>query len=273
MWADFSSEDDDPQGLDQLSDGGNEDEDEDEGPEACNRQLFMADSVSRWPSVATKARRMASSQSVGGRSRGTLKGDDVKSCLLAEEEGDMDGDCCSTTATETEQPFVGTWSVGGEFHDEGNCKPCIFVRKPVGCSKGEKCSYCHFYHERRPRHSKARRRQAKEEIGSAARTLDNFRIPTSLRESSAEGPWPAVISPAFSMKPAANIGAALSGALHPYQNFDWGVDTDALRTRSPSPETKWDISSTLQPYDCAAWGVDREIVRTPSPDTQWDKLR
>lgn len=266
-WADFSSsEDDGPQGLGWPSGA----ESEDEAADSCRRESLVADRDALVPS-----------------SFGMPSTEVASSKLPVALDNDEDGDCCSTTATETEPPFIGIWSAGGEFHNEGNCKPCIFFRKTVGCSNGEDCPYCHFYHGRRPRHSKAKRRQqaASEDIGSAARNLENFRIPSSLRESPAEGPWPVWTSttPPFSRAASkgreacliteATVGAALSGALQPYDGTAWCGERDILRT--PSPEISFEpaVLSALQPHDCTSWGVNVEFIRTPTPEPEWDRLR
>lgn len=36
-------------------------------------------------------------------------------------------------------------------HMAGTCKPCAFIRTPVGCGSGSDCRFCHFVHSR---HSK-----------------------------------------------------------------------------------------------------------------------
>jgi len=36
-----------------------------------------------------------------------------------------------------------TWSVGSKLHDIGECKPCAWHWKSVGCSKGADCNFCH----------------------------------------------------------------------------------------------------------------------------------
>eukprot|EP00397_Hematodinium_sp_SG-2012_P017297 GEMP01017682.1.p1 GENE.GEMP01017682.1~~GEMP01017682.1.p1 ORF type:complete len:145 (+),score=26.29 GEMP01017682.1:290-724(+) len=34
-------------------------------------------------------------------------------------------------------------TMGNANHDAGNCSPCLFVHKPKGCVKAEKCTFCH----------------------------------------------------------------------------------------------------------------------------------
>eukprot|EP00747_Dinoflagellata_sp_TGD_P105701 gnl/TRDRNA2_/TRDRNA2_169632_c1_seq12.p1 gnl/TRDRNA2_/TRDRNA2_169632_c1~~gnl/TRDRNA2_/TRDRNA2_169632_c1_seq12.p1 ORF type:complete len:250 (+),score=21.30 gnl/TRDRNA2_/TRDRNA2_169632_c1_seq12:101-850(+) len=55
------------------------------------------------------------------------------------------------------------WSVGSELHESNECKPCIWLRHPSGCNKGEGCNYCHLYHpkSRRTRPSKEFRARCK----------------------------------------------------------------------------------------------------------------
>eukprot|EP00747_Dinoflagellata_sp_TGD_P105703 gnl/TRDRNA2_/TRDRNA2_169632_c1_seq4.p1 gnl/TRDRNA2_/TRDRNA2_169632_c1~~gnl/TRDRNA2_/TRDRNA2_169632_c1_seq4.p1 ORF type:complete len:254 (+),score=21.34 gnl/TRDRNA2_/TRDRNA2_169632_c1_seq4:101-862(+) len=56
------------------------------------------------------------------------------------------------------------WSVGSELHESNECKPCIWLRHPSGCNKGEGCNYCHLYHpkSRRTRPSKEFRAKCKD---------------------------------------------------------------------------------------------------------------
>jgi len=52
------------------------------------------------------------------------------------------------------------WSVGSEAHLSGDCRPCIFFPKPVGCDNGRNCVYCHLDHPPRVRHRRHRPRRA-----------------------------------------------------------------------------------------------------------------
>lgn len=54
---------------------------------------------------------------------------------------------------------IGTYSVGGDLHDAGQCKPCLFVHTQVGCQNGATCEFCHWVHKRksRPRPCKGKR--------------------------------------------------------------------------------------------------------------------
>lgn len=40
-------------------------------------------------------------------------------------------------------------SVGSARHDEGLCKPCIFVHSHLGCAQAASCEFCHFTHLRK----------------------------------------------------------------------------------------------------------------------------
>jgi len=40
-------------------------------------------------------------------------------------------------------------TVGSVLHENGSCKPCLFVRTDVGCQSGEACKFCHLQHRRR----------------------------------------------------------------------------------------------------------------------------
>jgi len=68
----------------------------------------------------------------------------------------------------------GSLSLGTAFHDSGNCKPCLFVRSPAGCSNGADCNFCHLKHARDsfPRPSKAKRDRLKK-IYQNALTMPN----------------------------------------------------------------------------------------------------
>mmetsp|Transcript_182469 Transcript_182469/g.578247 ORF Transcript_182469/g.578247 Transcript_182469/m.578247 type:complete len:247 (+) Transcript_182469:75-815(+) len=48
-------------------------------------------------------------------------------------------------------------NVGSSLHELGNCKPCLFVFSPDGCSIGALCTFCHIWHGRTSRPSKAKR--------------------------------------------------------------------------------------------------------------------
>lgn len=51
------------------------------------------------------------------------------------------------------------WSAGAELHANGNCHPCIFHAKVVGCDNGANCVFCHLAHESRDRHRRNMRRR------------------------------------------------------------------------------------------------------------------
>lgn len=40
-------------------------------------------------------------------------------------------------------------SAGSVHHDEGTCKPCLFVNTIVGCQNGVGCEFCHLFHRRK----------------------------------------------------------------------------------------------------------------------------
>lgn len=42
---------------------------------------------------------------------------------------------------ETRHP---SWSIGAEFHYDGNCKPCGFFWSQKGCGNGPNCNHCHL---------------------------------------------------------------------------------------------------------------------------------
>ena len=47
--------------------------------------------------------------------------------------------------------FVYSFSAGSVNHEAATCKPCLFLRTSVGCSKGAECEFCHLHHACRPR--------------------------------------------------------------------------------------------------------------------------
>lgn len=54
---------------------------------------------------------------------------------------------------------MGIPSVGSARHDQGACKPCLFVHTEVGCQNGTLCEFCHLPHKRKskPRPCKGKR--------------------------------------------------------------------------------------------------------------------
>lgn len=68
---------------------------------------------------------------------------------------DSGGSSESTTAC-TEEGSDGqpsgegaVYSVGSQDHDKGTCKPCLFVKSPIGCKNGTDCEFCHLAHKRK----------------------------------------------------------------------------------------------------------------------------
>jgi len=51
----------------------------------------------------------------------------------------------SADGGESGQPI----SKGSKQHDQGQCKPCIFVHSRLGCADGASCEFCHFMHKRK----------------------------------------------------------------------------------------------------------------------------
>jgi len=74
----------------------------------------------------------------------------------AQEEGY--GGFIGAMQAETVQPasWAGLSSVGSAGHEVGKCKPCAFVHRPMGCTDGAACSYCHLCE---PGEKKRRQRQ------------------------------------------------------------------------------------------------------------------
>jgi hypothetical protein len=44
----------------------------------------------------------------------------------------------------TEEPSGGLVSRGSAMHGAGNCTPCAWFWKPIGCQNDKDCSYCHI---------------------------------------------------------------------------------------------------------------------------------
>jgi len=74
----------------------------------------------------------------------------------AQEEGY--GGFIGAMQAETVQPasWAGLSSVGSAGHEVGKCKPCAFVHRPMGCTDGAACSFCHLCE---PGEKKRRQRQ------------------------------------------------------------------------------------------------------------------
>lgn len=61
------------------------------------------------------------------------------------------------------------------LHERGECKPCQFLSKPLGCLAGDNCTHCHFVHEtvQKPcRPGKSKRNQCKRVLDA----LDMYRV-------------------------------------------------------------------------------------------------
>mmetsp|Transcript_65647 Transcript_65647/g.166492 ORF Transcript_65647/g.166492 Transcript_65647/m.166492 type:complete len:157 (-) Transcript_65647:18-488(-) len=38
-------------------------------------------------------------------------------------------------------------SVGSLLHEKGLCRPCLFLKTPIGCRMGVNCKFCHIWHK------------------------------------------------------------------------------------------------------------------------------
>jgi len=58
-------------------------------------------------------------------------------------EHDVDGEsaCPAIVPLEQRQP---EFSLGAQLHDTGNCKPCAWFWRPLGCNNGPECKHCHL---------------------------------------------------------------------------------------------------------------------------------
>lgn len=63
---------------------------------------------------------------------------------------------------EDDLPF----SIGSQLHGTGNCRPCIFFVKQVGCMNGKNCEFCHLRHPPRVRHRRHRKKVSKSQESS-----------------------------------------------------------------------------------------------------------
>mmetsp|Transcript_37691 Transcript_37691/g.59615 ORF Transcript_37691/g.59615 Transcript_37691/m.59615 type:complete len:228 (-) Transcript_37691:43-726(-) len=53
------------------------------------------------------------------------------------------------------------------LHNTGQCRPCLYVARHIGCLNGHNCAFCHFDHKKkgnRPRPCKAKRTQCKQAV-------------------------------------------------------------------------------------------------------------
>lgn len=68
----------------------------------------------------------------------------------------------------------GMYSAGSEKHDEGGCKPCLFVHTHVGCQNGAQCEFCHYVHKRKskPRPCKGKRERYKKLLTRMGEAID-----------------------------------------------------------------------------------------------------
>jgi len=58
-----------------------------------------------------------------------------------DEQGEQAGSAASKyVGLDVRSP---SWSVGSELHDSGNCRPCAWYWKSVGCTSGFACQFCH----------------------------------------------------------------------------------------------------------------------------------
>jgi hypothetical protein len=89
-------------------------------------------------------------------------------------------------------PKAALFSVGGEVHAEGRCKPCAFFHKEGGCQNGVACIFCHhcppFEKQRRKR---LRRRMLRQMPQNAARHFPAFTKSDTLADGDDWGgePW------------------------------------------------------------------------------------
>lgn len=73
-------------------------------------------------------------------------------------------------------------SVGSAHHELGKCKPCAFIHRPVGCTDGVACTFCHRCE---PGERKRRQKQKLQRVQQ--RRLRRVGTSTSLHEEIHEG--------------------------------------------------------------------------------------
>lgn len=79
-------------------------------------------------------------------------------------------------------------SIGSTLHDEGGCRPCLFVNAKIGCQNGTLCDFCHFPHKRKntPRPCKGKRDRYRKMIVRMETMID--KNPESLPQTMANLP-------------------------------------------------------------------------------------
>lgn len=73
-------------------------------------------------------------------------------------------------------------SVGSAHHELGKCKPCAFIHRPVGCTDGVACTFCHLCE---PGERKRRQKQKLQRVQE--RRLRRVGTSTSLHEEIHDG--------------------------------------------------------------------------------------
>lgn len=117
--------------------------------EAGSSRSFLTYADGSWGSLSGTQRTLAGDGAAGRppQSRGD-QGVDVNS------DGDAEPQCYNL-----------------EQHNEGSCRPCIYLQKKSGCSRGDACTFCHLPHaDKRARPSKAKRDRCKSAL-EASRAL------------------------------------------------------------------------------------------------------
>jgi len=81
----------------------------------------------------------------------------------------------------TEPQHIALASVGSAHHELGKCKPCAFVHRPVGCTDGIHCTFCHLCE---PGERKRRQKQKLQRVQQ--RRLRRLGTSTSMHQETAD---------------------------------------------------------------------------------------
>lgn len=112
----------------------------------------------------------------------------------------------SNAGSSVERPLrPPAWSKGAAEHESGNCHPCIFYTKVVGCDNGTDCPFCHLDHDSKARHRRhlRRRRGNVSESGSDAGSTESVGSGGARRKKDGRQKQAQFILPASCLQPSA----------------------------------------------------------------------
>lgn len=112
-------------------------------------------------SVANFVRSAASGKLWSDRDRKKIQDIEFEQVHPQSAESCADSDVEEAVASAV--PSTSCFSVGGEGHLSGTCKPCAFFHAPQGCDNGPECLFCHQCPPReKQRRKRIRRRMLRE---------------------------------------------------------------------------------------------------------------